>query len=336
MKDIEIAQEAKMVRIAELAQEKLGISDEHLEPYGHYKAKLSLDYLDSLKDRPDGKLILVTAISPTPAGEGKTTTSVGLTDAMNRLGKKTVVCLREPSLGPCFGMKGGAAGGGYAQVVPMEDINLHFTGDFHAIGLANNLLAALVDNHIHHGNELGIDQRRVVWKRVVDMNDRSLRQVTVALGGLNNGYPRMDGFDIVVASEVMAIFCLATSIQELKDKLGNIIVGYTRTRQPIHARDRRRSTGSIQRRRRGGKRSRQSRAGEKGGKTSPTNLHKRLSGPGGPSLRWMGDSTVSLGVTEKKDRYNPAKAGTIPVPIFPELFVILFTHFKRHKNCSQF
>ncbi len=237
MKDIEIAQRTEMVRIAELAHEKLGISDEHLEPYGHYKAKISLDYLDSLKDRPDGKLILVTAISPTPAGEGKTTTSVGLTDAMNRLGKKTVVCLREPSLGPCFGMKGGAAGGGYAQVVPMEDINLHFTGDFHAIGLANNLLAALVDNHIHHSNALGIDQRRIAWKRVVDMNDRSLREVTVALGGVNNGYPRTDGFDIVVASEVMAIFCLATSIQELKDRLGNIIVGYTRTRQPIHARD---------------------------------------------------------------------------------------------------
>ena len=237
MTDIEIAQQAEMTRISVLAQEKLGISDEHLEPYGHYKAKLSLDYLDSLKDRPDGKLILVAAVSPTPAGEGKTTTSVGLTDALNRLGKKTVVCLREPSLGPCFGMKGGAAGGGYSQVVPMEDINLHFTGDFHAIGLANNLLAALVDNHIHHGNLLEIDQRRVVWKRVVDMNDRSLRQITVALGGLNNGFPRMDGFDIVVASEVMAIFCLATSIKEMKEKLGNIIVGYTRSRSPIRARD---------------------------------------------------------------------------------------------------
>ena len=237
MTDIEIAQKADMTRISVLAQEKLGISDEHLEPYGHYKAKLSLDYLDSLSDRPDGKLILVAAVSPTPAGEGKTTTSVGLTDALNRLGKKTVVCLREPSLGPCFGMKGGAAGGGYAQVVPMEDINLHFTGDFHAIGLANNLLAALVDNHIHHGNLLGIDQRRVVWKRVVDMNDRSLREITVALGGLNNGFPRTDGFDIVVASEVMAIFCLATSIKEMKERLGNIIVGYTRTREPIRARD---------------------------------------------------------------------------------------------------
>jgi len=237
MRDIEIAQKNKMTRIAKLAEEKLGISDKHLEPYGHYKAKINLDYIESIQDRPDGKLILVTAISPTPAGEGKTTTSVGLTDAMNRLGKKTVVCLREPSLGPCFGMKGGAAGGGYAQVVPMEDINLHFTGDFHAIGLANNLLAALVDNHIHHGNSLGIDQRRVVWKRVVDMNDRSLREVTVALGGVSNGYPRTDGFDITVASEVMAIFCLATSLTELREKLGNIIVGYTRTREPIFARD---------------------------------------------------------------------------------------------------
>lgn len=237
MNDIEIAQENEMQRIAELAWEKLGIADEHLEPYGHYKAKVSLDYLESLKDRPDGKLILVTAISPTPAGEGKTTTSVGLTDGLNRIGEKAVACLREPSLGPCFGMKGGAAGGGYAQVVPMEDINLHFTGDFHAIGLANNLLAALVDNHIHHGNLLGIDVRRVVWRRVVDMNDRSLREITVALGGLGNGYPRTDGFDIVVASEVMAIFCLSTSIQELKDRLGNIIVGYTRKREPIRAED---------------------------------------------------------------------------------------------------
>lgn len=235
--DIEIAQDSEMTRIAILANEKLGISDEHLEPYGHYKAKVSLEYLDSLHDRPDGKLILVTAISPTPAGEGKTTTSVGLTDGLNRIGKKAVACLREPSLGPCFGMKGGAAGGGYAQVVPMEDINLHFTGDFHAIGLANNLLAALVDNHIHHGNSLQIDQRRVVWRRVVDMNDRSLRQVTVALGGVGNGFPRSDGFDIVVASEVMAIFCLSTSLKEMKERFGNIIVAYTRTRKPIHARD---------------------------------------------------------------------------------------------------
>ncbi len=237
MNDIEIAQQASLRRIATLAEEKLGISDEHLEPYGHYKAKISLDYLDSIKDRPDGKLILVTAISPTPAGEGKTTTSVGLTDGLNRLGKKTVVCLREPSLGPCFGMKGGAAGGGYAQVVPMEDINLHFTGDFHAIGLANNLLAALIDNHIHHGNQLQIDQRRVVWKRVVDMNDRALREITIGLGGITNGFARTDGYDIVVASEVMAIFCLATSIQELKERLGKIIVGYTRERKPILASD---------------------------------------------------------------------------------------------------
>ena len=237
MTDIEIAQNAEMLRIAPLALEKLGIVDKHLEPYGHYKAKLSLDYIDSLNDKPDGKLILVTAISPTPAGEGKTTTSVGLTDGLNRIGKKAVVCLREPSLGPCFGMKGGAAGGGYAQVVPMEDINLHFTGDFHAIGLANNLLSALIDNHIHHGNQLSIDQRRVVWKRVVDMNDRALREITIAQGGVNNGFPRQGGFDIVVASEVMAIFCLSTSIAEMKEKLGNIIVAYTRKREPIRARD---------------------------------------------------------------------------------------------------
>ena len=237
MTDIEIAQKAVMKRIVPLAEEKLGISDEHLEPYGHYKAKLSLEYIDSLADRKDGKLILVTAISPTPAGEGKTTTSVGLTDGLNRIGKKAAVCLREPSLGPCFGMKGGAAGGGYAQVVPMEDINLHFTGDFHAIGLANNLLSALIDNHIHHGNALEIDVRRVVWKRVVDMNDRALRQVNVALGSIGNGYPREDGFDIVVASEVMAIFCLSTSVAEMKQKLGNIIVAYTRTREPIRASD---------------------------------------------------------------------------------------------------
>lgn len=237
MTDIDIAQKAVMQRIAPLAKEKLGISDEHLEPYGHYKAKLSLDYIDSIKSNKNGKLILVTAISPTPAGEGKTTTSVGLTDGLNRIGKKAVVCLREPSLGPCFGMKGGAAGGGYAQVVPMEDINLHFTGDFHAIGLANNLLAALIDNHVHHGNSLQIDVRRVVWKRVVDMNDRALRDITVALGGQGNGYPRTDGFDIVVASEVMAIFCLSTSVAEMKEKLGNIIVAYTREREAIRARD---------------------------------------------------------------------------------------------------
>ncbi len=237
MTDIEIAQKATMQRVSLLAQEKLGIADEHLEPYGHYKAKLSLDYIDSLESKANGKLILVTAVSPTPAGEGKTTTSVGLTDGLNRIGKNAVVCLREPSLGPCFGMKGGAAGGGYAQVVPMEDINLHFTGDFHAIGLANNLLSALVDNHIHHGNDLEIDVRRVVWKRVVDMNDRALRELTVGLGGLGNGYPRSDGFDIVVASEVMAIFCLSTSVAEMKEKLGNIIVAYTRGGKAIRARD---------------------------------------------------------------------------------------------------
>ena len=196
-----------------------------------------MDYVDSLANRPDGKLILVTAISPTPAGEGKTTTTVGLGDALNRIGKKASICLREPSLGPVFGMKGGAAGGGYAQVVPMEDINLHFTGDFNAIGLANNLLAAMIDNHIHHGNELNFDVRRIAWKRVVDMNDRALRQITVALGGPANGYPREDGFDIVVASEIMAIFCLATSIKDLKNRLGRIVVGYTRDQKPIHASD---------------------------------------------------------------------------------------------------
>ncbi|MBL8303391.1 MAG: formate--tetrahydrofolate ligase [Ideonella sp.] len=235
--DIEIAQQARLERITQVAAERLGIADEHLEPYGHYKAKLSLDYIDSLKDRPDGKLILVTAISPTPAGEGKTTTTVGLGDALNRIGKKTMVCLREPSLGPVFGVKGGAAGGGHAQVVPMEDINLHFTGDFNAIGLANNLLAAMIDNHIHHGNELDIDVRRITWKRVMDMNDRALRDITCSLGGPANGYPREDGFDIVVASEVMAIFCLATSVQDLKTRLGNIVIGYTRQQKPVTARD---------------------------------------------------------------------------------------------------
>jgi formate--tetrahydrofolate ligase len=234
--DIEIAQKAKMMRIAGVAKSRLGIDDEHLEPYGHYKAKVSLDYLESIKDRPLAKLILVTAISPTPAGEGKTTTTVGLGDALNRIGKKAIICLREPSLGPVFGMKGGAAGGGYAQVVPMEDINLHFTGDFNAIQLANNLLAALIDNHIHHGNELGFDVRRITWKRVLDMNDRALRDITVALGGPGNGFPRQDGFDIVVASEVMAIFCLATSVADLKERLGNIVTGYTRDQKPITAR----------------------------------------------------------------------------------------------------
>ncbi len=235
--DIEIAQQAKMQRITQVAQEKLGISDEHLEPYGHYKAKISLDYIDSLADRPDGKLILVTAISPTPAGEGKTTTTVGLGDALNRIGKKASICLREPSLGPVFGMKGGAAGGGYAQVVPMEDINLHFTGDFGAIALAHNLLAAMIDNHIHHGNELQFDVRRIAWKRVVDMNDRALRDITVGLGGVANGFPRQDGFDIVVASEIMAIFCLATSLFDLKARLAKIVVGYTREQKPILAGD---------------------------------------------------------------------------------------------------
>ena len=236
LSDIEIAQQAKMLRIGKVA-EKLGIPEEHLVPYGHYKAKVSLEYVDSLKNRKDGKLILVTAITPTPAGEGKTTTTVGLGDALNRIGKKAILCLREPSLGPVFGMKGGAAGGGYAQVVPMEDINLHFTGDFSAIGLANNLLAAAIDNHIHHGNELGLDVRRIAWKRVMDMNDRALRDITVALGGPGNGYPREDGFDIVVASEVMAIFCLATSLKDLKTRLGNIVVGYTRDQKPVRAMD---------------------------------------------------------------------------------------------------
>jgi formate--tetrahydrofolate ligase len=235
--DIEIAQAAKLQRISKVALEKLGIAEEHLEPYGHYKAKISLPFLDTLKSKKDGKLILVTAISPTPAGEGKTTTTVGLGDALNHIGKKAVICLREPSLGPVFGVKGGAAGGGYAQVVPMEDINLHFTGDFGAIQLANNLLAALIDNHISHGNELGIDVRRIQWKRVLDMNDRALRDITVGLGGTANGYPRQDGFDIVVASEVMAIFCLSTSLEDLKKRLGNIVVGYTRDQKPVTAKD---------------------------------------------------------------------------------------------------
>jgi formate--tetrahydrofolate ligase len=233
--DIEIAQAAKMQRIAAVAREKLGIAEEHLEPYGHYKAKVSLEYLETLKGRKDGKLILVTAMTPTPAGEGKTTTTVGLGDALNHIGKRAMICLREPSLGPVFGIKGGAAGGGYAQVVPMEDINLHFTGDFSAIGLANNLLAAMIDNHIHHGNELGIDVRRIQWRRAVDMNDRALRDIVVSLGGTANGYPREDGFDIVVASEVMAIFCLATSHEDLKKRLGNIVVGYTRDQKPVTA-----------------------------------------------------------------------------------------------------
>jgi formate--tetrahydrofolate ligase len=235
--DIEIAQAAKLKRISALARERLGIPEDALEPYGHYKAKVSLQYLDALKERKDGRLVLVTAMTPTPAGEGKTTTTVGLGDALNRIGKKAMICLREPSLGPVFGVKGGAAGGGYAQVVPMEDINLHFTGDFNAIGLANNLLAAAIDNHVHHGNELGIDVRRIAWRRVVDMNDRALRSITVGLGGAANGYPREDGFDIVVASEVMAIFCLATSLEDLKTRLGDIVCAYTRDGKPVRAKD---------------------------------------------------------------------------------------------------
>src|SRR5512139_4050975 len=236
LSDIEIAQKAKMKPIGEIAA-KLGIPEHAIEPFGRTKAKISLDYIETLKKKPDGKLILVTAISPTPAGEGKTTTTVGLGDALNHIGKKAVICLREPSLGPVFGMKGGAAGGGYAQVVPMEDINLHFTGDFAAIALANNLLAAMIDNHIHHGNELGIDVRRIQWKRVVDMNDRALREIVNSLGGPGNGYPRQDGFDIVVASEVMAIFCLSTSLDDLKNRLGNIVVAYTRDQKPVRAKD---------------------------------------------------------------------------------------------------
>ncbi len=238
MSDIEIAQQAKMQPIIGLVEEKFGIPAEHMDPYGHYKAKVSLEYIDSLTENKEGKLILVTAISPTPAGEGKTTTTVGLGDAMNRLGKKTIMCLREPSLGPCFGMKGGAAGGGYAQVVPMEDINLHFTGDFHAIGVAHNLLSAMIDNHITHGNALGIDTRRIKWKRVVDMNDRALRKITVGQGGPANGYLREDGFDIVVASEIMAILCLATSRSDLKTRLGRIVIAYKADNvTPVYAKD---------------------------------------------------------------------------------------------------
>ena len=238
MSDIEIAQQATMRPIIALAKEQYNIDPEHLEPHGHYKAKLSLEYINSLVDKKDGKLILVTAISPTPAGEGKTTTTVGLGDAMNLIGKKTIMCLREPSLGPCFGVKGGAAGGGYAQVVPMEDINLHFTGDFHAIGVAHNLLSALIDNHINHGNSLDIDPRRIQWKRVVDMNDRALRNIVVGMGGPANGYLREDGYDIVVASEVMAILCLATNRADLKKRLGRIIIAYKSDRiTPVYASD---------------------------------------------------------------------------------------------------
>ena len=236
LSDIEIAQGATLQRIGTIA-DSLGIPDEAVEPYGHYKAKINLDWLDRQPARAESNLILVTAISPTPAGEGKTTTTVGLGDGLRRIGKSAMICLREPSLGPVFGMKGGAAGGGYAQVVPMEDINLHFTGDFGAIQLANNLLAALIDNHVHHGNALGIDVRRITWKRVLDLNDRALRDITVSLGGPANGYPRQDGFDIVVASEVMAIFCLATSLEDLKRRLGNIVVGYTRDKKAVTARE---------------------------------------------------------------------------------------------------
>jgi formate--tetrahydrofolate ligase len=234
--DIEISQAAAMLPIGKIA-DKLGIPDEAISLYGRYKAKVSLDYVNSLKDRPNGKLVLVTAITPTPAGEGKTTTTVGLGDALNHIGKQAIICLREPSLGPSFGMKGGAAGGGYAQVVPMEDINLHFTGDFHAIGAANNLLAAMVDNHVYWGNELGIDQRRITWRRGLDMNDRALRSIVNSLGGVANGFPREDGFDITVASEVMAIFCLATDLHDLKRRLGNIIVAQTRGREAVRASD---------------------------------------------------------------------------------------------------
>src|ERR1700723_2935391 len=235
--DIEIAQAAKPRRIVDVAQEKLGIAPENLEPYGHYKAKVSMDYIKSLKSKKNGKLILVTAINPTPAGEGKTTTTVGLTDALNFIGKKAMCALREPSLGPCFGVKGGAAGGGYAQVIPMEDINLHFTGDFHAITSANNLLAAMLDNHIYWGNTLGIDERRVAWRRVLDMNDRALRAIVGSLGGVANGFPREDGFAITVASEVMAVFCLSKDMADLQQRLGKMIVAQKRDGTNVTASD---------------------------------------------------------------------------------------------------
>jgi len=234
--DIEIAQAADVQPIGEIAS-KLGIPDESLIPYGNDKAKIDADFIESLNDKKDGRLILVTAVSPTPAGEGKTTTTVGLGDALNKIGKNAVICLREPSLGPCFGMKGGAAGGGYAQVVPMTDINLHFTGDFHAIGAAHNLLSALIDNHMHWENQLNIDPRRVTWRRVVDMNDRALRTITSGLGGFHNGVVREAGFDITVASEIMAIFCLATSLEDLEQRLGNIVLGYTRSEEPVTVRE---------------------------------------------------------------------------------------------------
>src|SRR4029079_2015793 len=235
--DIEISQSATKRLILDVARDKLGIGPEHLEPYGHYKAKVSMEYIKSLKNRPNGKLILVSAITPTPAGEGKTTTTVGLTDALNHIGKKAMLCLREPSLGPSFGMKGGAAGGGYAQVVPMEDINLHFTGDFHAIGAPNTLLAAMVDNHVYWGNELGIDQRRITWRRGLDMNDRALRSIVGSLGGVANGFPREDGFDITVASEGMAVFCLAKDMADLQTRLGKMIVAQTRDAKNVTAAD---------------------------------------------------------------------------------------------------
>ena len=236
--DIEIAREAKMKPIQEVLN-GLNVPDkpEVYSPIGRYIAKIKTEYLDTLKNKKDGKLVLVTAITPTPAGEGKTTTSVGLNDGLNKIGKKSIVCLREPSLGPSFGMKGGAAGGGYAQVVPMEQINLHFTGDFHAITSAHNLLSALIDNHIYWGNKLNIDVRRIVWKRVMDMNDRSLRSIVVDLGGVANGYPRQDGFDITVASEIMAIFCLSNDLKDLENRIGNITVAYTRDKKPIYAKD---------------------------------------------------------------------------------------------------
>jgi formate--tetrahydrofolate ligase len=235
--DIDIARRATLMRITDLARERLGVADDALIPFGHHKAKLTLPFIDTLASRPDGKLILVTAITPTPAGEGKTTTTVGLGDALSQLGHRSIVALREPSLGPVFGLKGGAAGGGHAQVVPMEDINLHFTGDFSAIALAHNLLSATIDNHVHHGNALGIDVRRVSWRRVMDMNDRALRDIVVGLGGPANGMPRETGFDIVVASEVMAVLCLATSLRDLKDRLGRIVIGETTDRKPVRARD---------------------------------------------------------------------------------------------------
>lgn len=234
--DVQIAQEAKMVPISEVAA-KLGIKDDHLVQYGKYKAKISLDIVDELKDKPDGKLILVTAINPTPAGEGKTTTNIGLSMGLNKIGKSSITAIREPSLGPSFGVKGGAAGGGYAQVVPMEDINLHFTGDFHAITSSHNLISALLDNHIQQGNVLQIDPRRVVWKRVMDMNDRALRNVVVGLGGKPDGMPRQDGFDITVASEIMAIFCLAKDLEDLKERVANIVVAYKFNGDPVFVRD---------------------------------------------------------------------------------------------------